>query len=108
MPLLEQSSERIPLGGKFIRDGERIGYGEWNSVHWLLAHQNGLGEQCSDGIFRRLVDDAGYIDVNQEGTIKFSGDSSTCRLRGDPIEARAETVRVTKEVIGRDAIATQE
>ena len=84
-----------------MRDGERIAFDR--KQHWMIAKEFNLGKPLNDpedDLVKRLVDDAGNVFRDDDGTLVFSDKSSTCRLR-NPQEAKSVTKQVAEKITGQ-------
>jgi hypothetical protein len=84
---------------KFLRVGKKIIFDKPNQEHEVIANNHGLP---------RVVDDGGYIEPTGERPhrgMKFVLTTKTCFIKGNRSQARAETVRIAREILGNDKVA---
>lgn len=102
------SPEQLPAAEvpyKFVRDKNAQGedafaYGGIDLEHWKIAALAGLGQILTDSKYKLLVDDAGFIFFDRD-VYYLSGDSSTCKVRGDDEQAREGTRSLVARITGK-------
>lgn len=109
MTEVSSNTERGELRSrKFVRIGDKLFYSEKMVVtHQDIARENGVTEEVTEeGRTKPIVDDAGMMAfAAKTGKLVFHETTSGTHIKGDPDEARKETIKVAKSLFGENSVS---
>lgn len=103
-PLIEKETDpKVLHFTKYVRQGNRLAWGESMEDHDTIAHKNGVGniEHWPERVTK--VSDAGHI-TPEDGKLVFQTASFTCQFEGNIQEENIKTRDIAKELLGDENV----
>lgn len=93
---------------KFVADKNKIAFEEVDRfsdtkpLHNVVANRHGLGTPLDFDPSGLIVDDAGYLEKQENGRLLYHRQSNSCLPR-DKEHARTNTQKLSQELTGKEA-----